>query len=407
MHSTIVAGDNMQIVCDGYLMIEGSKIVSLGSGQPPTSEPTIDGSNLIIIPGLIDAHTHIADSIAKEVGINLGLMELMNPPNGLKHRLLNSAPESALIEGMRNTMKEMISCGTVAFGDYREGGQNGVKQLRKASENLAVRAVIMGRLAKKPFSDEELEINTKQLSRDELEEAERVLAVADGFSTVDANDFTDPAYAQVRELTERLGKIRTTHSSEIALISEKTMRTRGMTDIEKIIPSFSPNFVVHMANPIKESDIDLLATSRVSVVCCPRANCRLGDGFPPILEMYRKGIMIALGTDNMILNSPDLFEEMEFTSKSVSGIHRSPGILPPTEIFKMATINGARVLALDREIGSIQVGKNATLVFIKTDTIHLSPISADVISSIVNRAKRFDITAVMIDGQIVYGNLGG
>jgi len=122
------------------------------------------------------------------------------------------------------------------------------------------------------------------------------------------------------------------------------------------------------------------------------------------MTLYQRGIKIALGTDNLILNAPDMFEEMEFLSKSLRGVERNAAILPPVEILKMATINGAQALGIQDDLGSIEKGKLASLVFIETNSPRLRPVR-DPISTIVHRVKPPDIKAIMVEGQVVSGSL--
>lgn len=122
------------------------------------------------------------------------------------------------------------------------------------------------------------------------------------------------------------------------------------------------------------------------------------------MDLYRRGIKIALGTDNVIVNAPDMFEEMEFLSKTLRGFERNAAVLGPVEILKMATINGARALGIQDDMGSIDKGKLANLVFIDSNTPHLRPIR-DPISTIVHRVRSPDLRAVMVEGQVVSGNL--
>jgi 5-methylthioadenosine/S-adenosylhomocysteine deaminase len=199
-------------------------------------------------------------------------------------------------------------------------------------------------------------------------------------------------------------KKRAIHVSETTSSVETSLNRTGISEEKRVVTHFSPNFVVHMTNPTTAADIDLLAEQNVPVVCCPRANCRLADGFPPIMTLYRKGIRIALGTDNLIVNAPDMFEEMEFLSKALRGIERNAAILRPVEILKMATINGAQALGLQNELGSIEKGKLANLLFIDFNTPRLRPVR-DPISTIVHRVRSSDLKAVMVEGEIVSGHL--
>ena len=403
-NAKILAGDEMHLIENGYIVIEGRVIRDLGSGKASIQGKKIDAQHTIVMPTFVNAHTHVGDSIAKDVGMNLTLDELVMPPSGLKHRLLASTPNSELIEGMRDTAMEMLASGIAIFADFREGGVDGVKLLLKAVKDLPIKPTIFGRLGQQPFTESELDGNEQKLSPTAIKEVKGVLALADGISSASANDFTDTALQQLREVSSKMLKKRAIHVAESP--SSYTMiskRRTGRSDVKRVLDHFTPDFVVHMTNAEQE-DIELICRRRIPVVCCPRANCRIGVGFPPIMQIHRKGALVALGTDNVMLNAPDMFEEMDFTSKMIRGLERNPAVLPPVEVLKMATINGARLLGVSGSMGSIEAGKFANMIFVDSNSRNLRPMR-DPISSIVHRVRRINIRAVMIEGKVVVGSL--
>jgi len=162
---------------------------------------------------------------------------------------------------------------------------------------------------------------------------------------------------------------------------------------------FDPSFVVHMTNA-SDDDVDIVAQNRIPVVACPRANSILGVGFPPIVRMARAGLTIALGTDNVMLNPPDIFREMDYVSRMVRAIERDPRDPRPADVLKMATINGAKALGMEDEIGSIEVGKSADIALIDGTDLNLRH-SKDPVASLVLRAGVQNIRAVFIRGKLV------
>ena len=116
------------------------------------------------------------------------------------------------------------------------------------------------------------------------------------------------------------------------------------------------------------------------------------------------GVNVSLGTDNVMINSPDMFREMDYTSKMIRVVHRSPEIINSKHILKMATINAAKALGLGSKIGSIEEGKWADIIFLDLKAANLSS-SKDIISSVVHRARAENVECVMIDGEIVHGSI--
>lgn len=396
--AVIIAGNEMEVIDKGYIIVENGRIADLGPGSPelPTRSAEINADGMIIGPCFINMHTHIGDSVAKEVGAGLSVEELFFPPDGLKHKILRTTRDDQLIASMRDAMLDMLSCGVSTFADFRENGIKGVKLLLDAAKGLPIRPFICGRLDKFPFTKDEILSNEKKLPDESVEEIENILKFADAISTSSTLDLTDPALEQMFTISTKLNKKRAIHVAELSSIKHPIT---GMSEVERVVKYFTPHFVVHMTNAT-DKDIDIIAERRIPVVCCPRANTRLGEGFPPIRKMIEKRITLALGTDNVMLNSPDLFREMEYVSKTIKGLEREVAFLHPKEILKMATINGARALALDKDIGSIERGKIANLVFIDSNDINLRPVREPV-ASIVHRVRPDNVKAVMIEGKLL------
>jgi cytosine/adenosine deaminase-related metal-dependent hydrolase len=149
-----------------------------------------------------------------------------------------------------------------------------------------------------------------------------------------------------------------------------------------------------------KSDLCAVAKKTRGIVICPRANSSLAEGIPDIELMQKAGCTIALGTDNVMINSPDMFREMDFIWKATMGIHKKR--IDPKEILKMATVNGGKILKKD--IGVIETGKIADCIFLDKHALDLEPMH-NPYASIVHRASESAIKAVMIGGKIVYGKI--
>ena len=163
--------------------------------------------------------------------------------------------------------------------------------------------------------------------------------------------------------------------------------------------SLKPHFLVHMTHASKD---DLIMTSKNTrgIVICPRANSALAEGIPDIELMQKAGCTLAIGTDNVMINSPDMFREMDFIWKTTMGIHKKR--IDPKEILKMATVNGGKIL--NKKIGVIESGRLADCIFLDKHTLDLEPMH-NPHASIVHRASESTIKAVMIGGKITYGKI--
>ncbi|MFW6152880.1 MAG: amidohydrolase family protein, partial [Halobacteriota archaeon] len=321
--------------------IEGRVVIE--DGMITAVEQASVHADDIVVPAFINAHTHLGDSIAKEAGLDLSLEELVAPPDGLKHRLLEAAQPETRIDAMRRSLRYMETGGVGACYDFREGGIDGVLELRSAADGLAIDAVAFGR------GDE------------------GVIAHADGYG---ASGAADAQFDAQRRAARRQGKPFAIHAGE--------------TDAGDINPALDldPDLVVHMVHA-EELHLERLADGRTPVVCCPRSNLVTDVGLPPI-ESMDEMTTVALGTDNVMSNSPSILREMEFTAKLFD--------LDPTSVLAMATVNPAAIL--DRPDGVIEAGRPARLVVFDGGSDNLA-YAVDPASAIVRRASRTDIVDVI------------
>jgi cytosine/adenosine deaminase-related metal-dependent hydrolase len=264
--------------------------------------------------------------------------------------------------------------------------------------------VILGRFnSPSPFSESELMENKKPLSSLLREELRQLMSEADGLGISGANDFTDPALSEIGSSLRKLGKMIGIHVSESESYGALSKRRTGVGDLERVIHHLQPDFLVHMTQATQR-EAEMTAEAHLPVVLCPRSNCLFGLGVPPVRMLLEKGILVALGTDNFMANSPDLFREMEFTSKLIRGVEHNPSYPSAVEVLKMVTLNPAMILRKEKKVGSLERGKRADILFIDKTSPALHPLRS-VVASIIHRAGPADLKAVMISGAWVKGNL--
>ncbi|MCP8304107.1 MAG: amidohydrolase family protein [archaeon] len=399
---TAVVGQNLDVMEKAFIRIDDDgHFTEVREGNPQHRSRCVryKGKDMVAIPGLIDAHTHLGDSFAKDVGIGRSLNELFRPMTGLKHKLLESVPESLILKSMRDSALDMLRCGVTTFADFREGGKKGVMLLKSALKGVKIRTMILGR-PDYYFSEEEV-VKNSPMPDEKVREVEEVLKICDGVGLSGPNEYTDRSMKEMSRLVR--GKIFAIHACEDRYSMNFSLRNFHQSEVERALKNIDLNFLVHLTQA-RDEDIELVSKAKVPVVCCPRANSILGLGFPPISSMIRGGITVALGTDNVMLNSADLFREMDYTSRILRALEKEPSTISSKEIMKMVTINAAKALKLDKEIGSIEEGKRADVVFINMGTKNLRSVK-DPINSIVHRVRPDDIQAVMVGGKIVYGSL--
>ena len=320
----ILKGQNLTPVRENIVVDDG-KIIEISKDAKEGKIIDIEGA--YVCPSFINGHIHIGDSIIKDEGYGLTLSEMVKPPNGVKHRALANACDEDLIDAMKQSMWDMVNSGTSHFIDYREGGIKGVKLLRKSSKDIPIKPVILGRDDSFYGDDPDL-AKVKTAIR-------KLLKVADGIAPSGFGEITTDVANLIVEECNRQGKISSIHVAESESNQIESLNENKVTEIARGVKT-NFNQLVHCTNP-KNNDIDLIANSNQNVVVCPRANATLNVGVAPLNKMLNLGVKPLLGTDNVMLNSPNMLRELEFSLKLMSVYYKS--YINSIELVKMATTN--------------------------------------------------------------------
>jgi cytosine/adenosine deaminase-related metal-dependent hydrolase len=403
----VLGGPEFEVLDPGYLVIEGGRIIEMGEGRPTdVAGIVLDVPHAIVAPAFINAHTHVSDGVIKEVGFGRDYWDVIMPPDGARHQALRQTTPADLEAGIDDALQCMVSSGTLTFVDFREGGAEGVQLLRRAAADRPVRAVAMGRFrGYPPQSIEQLERNAGRLTESALAEVSAVLEVADGFSLVTGNDVTDEGLEQVGALVRERGRLLAVHAAEAPGYRTISVSRTGRADVPRVLEHLRPDFVIHLTSAT-EDELDAVAKAGVPAVVCPRIQGVMGLGVPRFDGMLERGITVALGTDNVMLCGPDLLRELEYSSRVVRALRKSARYPTAQQLLQMVTMNPARILGREREVGSLEPGKLADIVVFDGHSPNLRPVR-DPVATLVNRADRQDIAAVLREGRVVHGKLEG
>ena len=389
---SILYGNDLKFIEKTSVRINGNTFQKIASKIKPAKNKVVNCDGLLLIPGLINSHTHIGDSIAKDIALNKDTDSKIHPIFGIKQKILRETEPKKLAYFMRKTVKSMLKKGTTTFVDFREGGLDGVLLIQKVLSNIPIRAIILGRLEFYQ-SKNQIKKNTP-IPKSYLNQLEPLLTNCDGIGISGSNENSDSALKQL----SKTKKIRAIHCAETKQSYLKSKRMTKKTEPERCL-LLKPNFLVHMTYASK-SDLKLVSKKIRGIVVCPRANASLAEGIPDIEQMMKMNCNVAIGTDNLMINSPDLFREMDFLWKVTMGIYKKR--VEPKKILKMVTVNAGKLLG--KKIGCIKEGYLADAVFIKKNNLDLDPLQ-NPYASIVHRANENSIKAVMIGGKIVHGKL--
>ncbi len=342
LSGTIIYGDEFE-TREGYICIRQGIIAEVGSGRV---EADLEG---IICPRFVNAHVHVGDSAFKDPPF-LPLADLVGP-GGYKHRMLDQTPRQRLIEGMRRSLLDMVATGTYAFADFREGGPEGVQMLSEAQAGLPLISRILGRPA---------------------EGKSEIHPSAWGLGISSTRDLDLRLLKETVNATRGRGQKVAAHAGEC-----------GDDDISAAL-LLEPDFLVHL---VRASAVDLqrVADAGTSVVVCPRSNLMTDVGLPDVRRMIDLGITVGVGTDNVMLNSPNIFDEMQLISRALLHDDR--------QVFKMCTLNGAEIMGIDQMAGSICEGKEGRVMVLDRQSNNLWG-TQNPIASVVRRARPSDILAI-------------
>lgn len=397
---SLFAGENLEYIENGYIVIKNGRIEKVGTGKytGKSNMNTFEGRGILVIPGFINAHTHIGDSIGKDIGVDSTFESRIHPVHGIKNKILKRSEKKHLVSFMRSSIISMMKKGIVAFADFREGGLYGIEQITEASAGLSIKSIILGR--PEHYYDISRDFNKNpKIPQDVMESIHSILDISDGLGISGANENTDNSLNEYRNIIQKRSLKKKyllgIHAAESPETENKSITVTGKSEVQRIISNLLPNFVVHLTNAL-DIDIRLVAQKKIGIVVCPRANATLGVGIPKIAKMLKFGCRVAIGTDNIMINSPDMFRELDYIWKVTRTL--GDGAISAREILKMATVNGGKILGI--KSGSLLVGMSADMIFIDKTNLDISPMH-DPHVSIVHRASANSILNVMISGKFV------
>jgi cytosine/adenosine deaminase-related metal-dependent hydrolase len=411
-NASLLLGKDLTYVSRGYVKIGKEGIIKEAKHGPyhhgdykqTHGSTVLDAEGFLIIPGFINAHTHIGDSLGKDVAVDSDLDARVHPIYGAKYKILQSKPDH-LKSFIRGSALSMMRKGITTFADFREGGPEGVKLLKDSISGLPIKCVVFGRVEyyfdiRSP--DTKSGSCRENLPRSALRTASDVLEISDGLGLSGANENTDESLQQYRNLIRARNKSATNkkllsaiHAAESENAVELSKSLTGKTEVARITRYLNPDIIIHMTHATKK-DISIVSKRRIGIVICPRANGILGTGIPRVAKMSELGCIIGIGSDNVMLNSPDILRELDYIWKASRSVERT--FLSAKEILKMATVNSAEILGLNS--GYIQGGRAADIIFIDKSHVDLYPIN-NPFASIVHRVGQDSIKAVMINGRFV------
>ena len=389
---SVLFGDDLKFIESTDIKITNKKFQSISPQIISSKEKILDCKGLLLIPGLINSHTHIGDSIGKDVSLDSNVDSRIHPVSGIKQRILTETPKKELAKFIRKSAISMLRKGITTFVDFREGGTEGIQLLKDAIKGNPIRSIILGRIDYYQTKSD-IQKNTPMPESYQLE-LKSLLRNCDGVGISGPNENSDSNL----DTYSKIKKLRAIHAAETLQSYSTSQKVFKSSEPMRALLA-KPTFLVHMTFATK-NDLRKISKNVRGIVICPRANASLAEGIPDIVLMDKMNCNLAIGTDNVMINSPDLFREMDYLWKVSMALYKKR--IDPKKILKMATTNAGKIL--NQKIGSIKEGFLADCIFLEKKSIDLDPLN-NPHAAIVHRASENSIKAIMIGGEFVHGKV--
>jgi 5-methylthioadenosine/S-adenosylhomocysteine deaminase len=397
-----------KVLRDAVVVVEDDRIVDVGKESELKGKynryEVIDGKGKVVFPGLVNCHTHAAMTLFRGYADDMVLSEWLTKKIWPIEAHLK--PEDVYV-GTLLACLEMLKSGTTAFADmyfYMD-------EAAKAIVESGLRAVI---------SHGMIELGNVEKGEKEIREAERIVkscqGLGDGRVTTmfgpHAPYTCSPEYLQkVKEIAEKYGVGIHIHlaetKDEVNKVKEAfgiDLKNKGVIEYINELGILDSSVLAAHVVWVSEKEIKILAEKNVKVAHNPVSNLKLASGVAPVPQMLRTGVSVGLATDGAASNNClDMFEEMKVAAIVHKAYNFDPTVVSASEILEMATTGGAKALLLEKDIGTLEIGKKADIVIVDLKKPRLTPLH-NIVSHLVYAAKGDDVCTVIVDGKVLMEN---
>lgn len=412
----ITMNAHRDIITDGAIALEGNRIVAVGKAQDLlaryATDEVVDVHGKLLIPGLIDTHVHVAQALIRGCADDMALIQWLCERVWV---LQGNFTEDDGYVSARLCIAEMLKSGTTTFLESMLAHRYGFNGIARAVEESGIRACLAGIVMDiGTYATQDSSMHPGMIESREMS----LLGVLDMHSKWEsaANDrihvwfgprtpggVTSELYREMSTLAHERNMGITMHLAEVEADKIFLQEKYGLSPVyyAESVGLLGPKSVlVHMVW-LTQQDIEKLAETGTSVSHNPSSNSKLASGVCKVPQMLASGVNVALGCDGGPSNNDyDMIREMKLAAIIHKAVTHDPLIVPAETVLEMATINGARALGLEHEIGSLEAGKKADLVVIDLHRLHTTP-SFNHVSTLVYAATGGEVDMVVVDGQIV------
>lgn len=393
-----------EIIKNGIIVIDDGCILDLGKysdlEDKYKAKKEINAKGKVIMPGLINTHTHLAMSIFRGLADDLPLEKWLNEyifP--AEDKFIN---ENSCYWGAKLSLAEMILSGTTTFCDmyFLE------KEVGRAMKEVGMRGIIGEGVVTLFGNENEILKNKIELTENLLEEFKNNTLISIAIEPHSCYTCSEKILRELKKYARENHLLYITHlaetKKEICDLKNK-FEMSPVRYLDKIGVLDEMTLVAHCIW-IDNLDLEILKKRGVKVSHCPESNMKLASGIAPVQKFLENNILVSLGTDGSASNNDlDMFSEMDSAAKLAKVSLLDSTVVRARDVVRMATINGAKALNLDDKIGSLEVGKNADLIILDFNKPHLTPVY-DYYSHLVYAVSGGDVESSIINGIVVMEN---
>ncbi|MBA2734927.1 MAG: amidohydrolase [Acidobacteria bacterium] len=389
------------VIEDGSIAVKDGRIVAVGARAEIDSKyaahETLDARGKVVIPGLINAHTHIPMTLFRGLADDLDLNEWLTKyifPAEAKN-----VTEEFVRVGTRLGLAEMIRGGTTTYCDmyYFEDA------IADETSKAGVRGVLGETVIDFPVPDNKTWAEAMAYTEKFIKKWKGNALIVPAIAPHAPYTVSEEHLKDVRALSDKTNAPIIIHVSETRKEVDDLLKSKGASPVDYLARiGFLNNRVIaaHVVHPSPE-EITVLKRLGVGVVHNPQSNMKLASGVAPVPRMLQLDLDLGLGTDGAASNNDlSMWEEIDTTAKLHKVFAMDPKVVTAQQAFEMATIRGARALHMEREIGSIEKGKRADLVIVDLDDLNQTPLY-NIYSHLVYATKADDVRSVIIEGRVI------
>ncbi len=401
-NGTILTFDSEATLLDeGWLSVKDNKIDGLGKGKPPAAKHTIDATGKVVMPGLINTHTHASMVLLRGLADDLPLHEwLFNNIFPIENKF---ARGDFVYWGTKLAAAEMLLSGTTTFNDmYYEPDM-----ICKAAKEAGIRAVVSPAALDLPARGEPKAITNGVKKFMEKWAGDGLIVPSTGSHAI--YTCSPELLMMLAKLAEEKGTVYHIHLSETEGEVKDSLKKHGKSPVEYLesLGVLSPRVLAAHCVHLSEEDIRILKKHDVKVAHNPESNMKLASGIAPIADLTRLGVCVSIGTDSAASNNNlNMFEALRLASFLQKISTKEPTVIPAKQALDMATIEGARALGLEGKIGSLETGKLADIIIIDLSVPNMQPLY-NIYSQLAYSATGSEVETVIVNGKVVvrYGKV--